>query len=560
VPRRLKPAIIAKLRGVAACLSFWLVLPAVVFGESESASNQAPTTGALPEASAASFRRAEASARVAGYALSKVQKWLHEVALPCQDPETKLLKMRGVWNYSNTAADCYPFLCWAAYFTDVEALEGPLRDVLHAEIKLCNHLDRIPVPYDFEKGRKADDPSMDTVMFGASEYVKDGLIAIVEITGKDEWFDRMVAIEEDLWKHAHVDTPYGKIPSDTRPVRDVEVDGEQLQSLTRLYAMTGDRKFLTWAERLGDYYLKRGDFVPPHLRDHGCEIVGGLGLLIGIESEINSPRLREYLPAMKHMLDQILARGVNRDGFMYNTIAGVESRFKPGSLSDGWGYNYVAFLCYDVAAGEPRYRSRVTEVLRKLGMPRYLEGGVAGTSGDSLADSAEGAMYLLNRVPVPEGFAWLDRWVDRGLVRSDVPLDEARLWGANKWESNCVRTVIMHAMRHTQGVVARPWRPDLQLGAAPLEDGLAVFLTADKPRKGILVFDVPRHAEYLGFQRDWPRMNALPEWFTVERQREYLVGDGEPKRTQTLTGRQLRQGLPAELKPGDPLRLTVLPR
>ena len=553
-------SIIARLCRIATCLSVLLLVPAAVFGQAESNNGRALKNDAGPEPVAESFQRAQKSARLAGYALGKVQRWLREVALPCQDPETKLLKMRGVWNYSNTAADCYPFLCWAAYVTDIEVLDGPLRDVLHAEMRLCNHLDRIPAPYDFEKGGKVDDPSMDTIMFGASEYVKDGLIAIVEITGKDEWFDRMVAIEEDMWKHAHVDTPYGKIPSDTRPVRDVEVDGEQLQALIRLYAMTGDRRFLTWAERLGDYYLKRGDFVPPHLRDHGCEIVGGLGLLVGIESEIGSPRLREYLPGMKHMLDEILAHGINADGFMYNTIEGVKSRFEPGSLSDGWGYNYVAFLCYDMAVGEPHYRSRVEATLRRLGTSRYLEGGVAGTGGDSLADSAEGAMYLLNRVTVPEGFVWLDRWMDRGLVRSEVPLQKARLWGANKWESNCVRTVIMHAMMHTQGIIARPWRPDMQLGAAPLADGVAVFLKAEKPWKGTLVFDIPRHREYLGFKKDWPRMNTLPEWFTVELQRRYVVRDRERDVSQSLTGQDLRAGLSAEFKPGEPLRLTVLPK
>ncbi|MFV2065774.1 MAG: hypothetical protein ACC645_02250 [Pirellulales bacterium] len=537
-------------RPIAACLGCLLFLATLT------------SHGAEPvdaKTAAESFERAAQSARLAGYALSKVQRWLREVALPSQDPETKLLKMRGVWNYSNTAADCYPFLCWAAYVTDLEALNGPLRDVLHAERKLCNHLDRIPAPYDFEKGAKVSDPSMDTLMFGASEYVKDGLIAIVEITGKDEWFERMVAIEEDMWKHAHIDTPFGKIPSDTRPVRDVEVDGEQLQALVRLYAMTGDRKFLIWAERLGDYYFKRGGFVPPHLRDHGCEIVGGLGLLLGIESEIGSPKFREYLPAMKHMLDEILARGTNPDGFMYNSIQGVKSPFKPGSLSDGWGYNYVGFLCYDIAVGEPHYRSRVEKTLRNLGKGQYMEGGVAGTGGDSLADSAEGAIYLLNRVNVPEGFLWLDRWMDRGLVRSDVPLDKARLWGANKWESNCVRTVIMHALMHTQGIIARPWRPDMQLGAVPLREGVAVFLRTGKPWKGTLVFDVPRHREYLGFKKDWPRMNTLPEWFTVEARRRYAVADQENNPSQPLSGQDLRDGIPVEVKPGEPLRLTVLP-
>ena len=521
-----------------------------------------PTTASRADESAAarSFQQAEQSAPLAGYALGKVQRWLHEVALPCQDPETKLLKMRGVWNYSNTAADCYPFLCWAAHVTDVDVLDGPLRDVLHAEIALCNHLDRIPAPYDFEKGAKVADASIDTLMFGASEYVKDGLIAIVEITGKDEWFDRMVAIEEDLWKHAHVETPYGKIPSDTRPVRDVEVDGEQLQALVRLYAMTGDPKYLTWAERLGDHYLKRGDFVPPHLRDHGCEIVGGLGLLVGIESEIGSPKLQEYLPPMKHMLDEILARGTNPDGFMFNTIEGVKSSFEPGSLSDGWGYNYVAFLCYDMALGKPHYRPRVESTLRNLGKARYMDGGVAGTGGDSLADSAEGAIYLLNRLPVPEGRVWLDRWMERGLIRSDVPLEKTRLWGANKWESNCVRTTIIHALMHTQGIIARPWRPDMQLGAAPLEGGVAVWLRAEKPWKGTLVFDVPRHRQYLGFQNDWPRMNTLPEWFTVEPKHRYEVADDGEKIPRSLTGHDLHEGLPLEATPSKPLRLTVLPK
>ena len=430
--------------------------------------------------------------------------------------------------------------------------------MLHAEIRLCNHLDRIPAPYDFEKGGKVDDLSRNELFFGASEYVKDGLIAIVEITGRDEWFDRMLAIEEDLWKHAHVDTPYGKIPSDSRPVRDVEVDGEQLQALARLYKMTGQKKFLVWAERLGDYYFERGDFVPPHLRDHGCEIVGGLGLLVGIESEIDSPKLEIYLPAMKRMLDGILARGTNPDGFMYNAIEGAESRFKPGSLSDGWGYNYVGFLCYDMAAGEPHYQDRIRQTLKNLGKPEYIEGGVAGTGGDSLADSAEGAMYLLNRLPVPEGFRWVDRWVDRGLIHSREPIGEVRLWGANKWESNCVRTVLMHAALHTQGTIARPWRRDMQLGAAPLGQGLAVVLNAKQPWRGTLVFDIPRHRLFLRFQQDWPRMHTLPEWFTVEPETQYIV-EGLLGGPQQMTGSRLRDGLPLELESGGELRLIVSP-
>jgi DUF1680 family protein len=80
---------------------------------------------------------------------------------------------------------------------------------------------------------------------GASEYAKDGLVPIVELTGRNQWFDRLRGITEDIFKNANFDTPYGRIPSD-----DMEVNGELLQVLPRLYAMTGEKKYLDWAHRL----------------------------------------------------------------------------------------------------------------------------------------------------------------------------------------------------------------------------------------------------------------------------------------------------------------------
>ncbi len=89
--------------------------------------------------------QASRSAQIAGYALSKVQRWLHEKALPTIDPATGLYPADGNWDYRDTGADCYPFLCWAAFVVDQDALNGPVRNVLRAEQKLCNHVDRIPV-------------------------------------------------------------------------------------------------------------------------------------------------------------------------------------------------------------------------------------------------------------------------------------------------------------------------------------------------------------------------------------------------------------------------------
>jgi hypothetical protein len=209
--------------------------------------------------------KARASAAIASPSLSKVQRWLHEAALPKIDPKTKLYisSDRGsaryresLWNYDDTAADTYPFLFWAAWYTDRDKINGPNLDVLEAEQRLCNHLDRIPTALNHRTLEKSIKSKDDTI-FGASEYVKDGLIAIVEVAGKDNpWFERMRGIEDDIWKHTDIETPYGRLPT-----LNLEANGDQLQALVRLFSMTGERKYLAWAERLADYYLLGCNFV-----------------------------------------------------------------------------------------------------------------------------------------------------------------------------------------------------------------------------------------------------------------------------------------------------------
>ncbi|MCP4783689.1 MAG: hypothetical protein GY903_10265 [Fuerstiella sp.] len=457
------------------------------------------------------------SAEIAGFTISKVQRWLHDVALQKIEPDTGLYHPDGNFNYQDAWADCYPFLVWAAWLTDLEALNGPVRDALHAEIKHC------------PKGFFTDPENT----FGGSEYVKDGLIAIVEITGRDEWFDRMRAVQDEIWANPTIDTPYGKIPS-----TNIEVNGEQIQALTRMYTMTGEKKYLEYAERLADYYLLSGDFVPTRLRDHGCEIIGGLGLLLAVESVHRPDKAKQYLPHMKKMLDTVLEKGTNEDGIMYDTLG------KPGSrLSDGWGYNYVAYLCYDWVADKPVYRAQMERTLRNLAKPAYQNRPWEGTSIDGFADSVEGGLYILNRLPVPEGLAWADREVGANIAYRH---DENQLWGTMKLQSNGVRTAIIHALMHTRGTIARPWQQGLKLGAIDRDSGIEIVLKSDKPYEGKLVFDLPRHRDYIGFRKDWPRMNTIPEWFTVDQEKNYTVEHDSAKKT--YTGAQLHDGLPVSLK------------
>jgi hypothetical protein len=500
------------------------------------------------------WHRAERSARYAGIALDKVQRWLREQCLSVHDKQSGLFRPAGrEWNYRDTAADCYPFYVWAAYYTDKKILDTIMIETLKAEQRLCNHLDRLPVHYDMDTEQKIV-TTFDTMIFGASEYAKDGLIPIVEITGKEyPWFNRMRDLVDDIFKHARIDTPYGKIPS-----TNIEVNGELLQLLPRLYSMTGDQKYLNWAHRLADYYLLSGNFVPSRLSDHGCEIIGGLGLLFAVDTAASQKKAEQYKPHIQYMFDEILRRGTNSDGIIIGSLQDSNGPHDNMTIQDGWGYDFVGFLDYDLALGTGHYREAIRRPMTNLLKPRYKKFNWGSNSRDNVADSVEGGLYLLYRIPVTEAFVWTDREIATLLVDH---VDSDRLWGVHKLEANTVRTVLIHTMLHTRNTIARPWRKGLQVGAAPFHDGICIYIKSDKAYEGRLQFDIPRHRIYMGFGKDWPRMNAVPEWFTVEpdKSHRYKVKDIDTEHTQILPGKLLSEGMPVLLEPNKPLRLIVTP-
>ena len=85
-----------------------------------------------------------------------------------------------------------------------------------------------------------------------------------------------------------------------------------------------------------------------------------------------------------------------------------------------------------------------------------------------------------------------------------------------------------------------------------------VVVRSEQAYNGRLEFDIPRHRIYMGFKKDWPRMNTLPEWFTVEPDRTYVVRDQKTGVARTFTGRQLHHGLDVSLKMGGAASLVVL--
>ena len=54
---------------------------------------------------------------------------------------------------------------------------------------------------------------------------------------------------------------------------------------------------------------------------------------------------------------------------------------------------------------------------------------------------------------------------------------------------------------------------------------------------------------------DYPRINQFPEWFTIDPQEEVSVEMCGARRK--YVGKDLLEGLPVKLEPGEQLRLTV---
>jgi len=257
------------------------------------------------------------------------------------------------------------------------------------------------------------------------------------------------------------------------------------------------------------------------------------------------------------MCDEIIRRGTNSDGIIVAKLQPKPGPHDNVTLRDGWGYDYVTFLDYDMATGEQRYREQVEFALSNLLKPRYKGFNWDHNSRDNIADSVEGGLYLLNRLPVSQGFQWADREIATVLVDTSKPLDETWLWDTHKLEANTVRTVLIHAIMHTRNIIARPWRRDLKLGAAPLGKGLAIVVKADKPYAGKIEFDIPRHRLYMAFKKDWPRMNTMPEWFTVEPDKTYLLKNLTTGTETRYTGKQLHEGVRLKLQAGLEQRLLL---
>lgn len=544
----------------AVAVTRWIPRPGEAFPEMRAlwdgalATNAAATTG-----EEALFQTAERHGRLFAEGLYRCRRYV-DGWLAHADPVTGLIprnlrESRDFWNGRDAAADNYPFMVLTAALTDRALFEGRMREMLKTEARVTARIDRLPDAYSFStKAWRTAKPDLDAAIFDGAEYVKDGLLPITEWLGASPWSERMIGIMDDIWKNAQIETPFGKIPT-----KNFEVNGDLLQACARLYWFTGDRKYLDWAIRLGDYYLL-GNQHPTRdmghlaLSDHSCEVINGLSELYVAVAK-SAPEKREAYRAPLHELyDRVLEIGCNEHGLMYagvNTRTGAHSQ----ELTDNWGYNYDGIYTAWLVDGTERYRDAVRKVLGNL-KAHYTGQVWQGGSADGYADSIEGALTLFNREPIPSAGEWIDSEI-RTMWAKQKADGVIEGWHG---DGNFARTTIMYVLWKTQGAHIEPWRADVRLGVVRGDDGrVFISLAADQPWEGRIIFDQPRHRTHLRLPLDYPRINQFPEWFAPEVDASFDLRNLTAGSKMNLRGRDLWDGIRVALEPGKELRLTVTP-
>jgi len=479
--------------------------------------------------------------------LKFVEGWMTKTDSTTGLIPTNLTNKTDVWEPHNSAADNYAFMVLTTYLLDKDLYNGKMLEMLKTEKQLTSRVKSLPDIWTFPKQNfLSDELKMSQVIFGTSEYIKDGLIPLNEYIGKSPWQERMLEMLDDLQEHllnpAGLETLYSE-----RMASVEEVNGNMLQILSRMYWTTGDQKYLDWAIKIGDYYflgerdLSQIEYL--RIRDHGCEIIGGLSELYVTLHFANPQKKELYKTRFYKVLDRVLEIGRNEDGLFYNAVNAKTGEIVDKKIVDNWGYIFDAYYSVYLVDKKEEYREAVLKGFTKLNS-NYRNYAWEGASHDGYADALESGINLYNREPVPE----LKSWIDSEMQVMFAMQQPDGIIGGWHGDGNFARTAIMYSLWKTRGATIQPWRSDVILGAEKTETETYFVLTAETDWEGKLVFDAPRHKTILHLPIDYPRINQFPEWFTAEEEKEYSVVSSNKEITGKYSGKQFVDGIPVKLK------------
>ncbi len=486
-----------------------------------------------------------------------VHGWLNHVDKTTGLIPANLSSSKDIWEPHNSAADNYAFMVLTSYLLDEDLYEGEMLEMLKTEKELTSRIKSLPDTWSFsKKSFLKEEPQPANILFGASEYIKDGLVPLMEYIGHSPWHDRMMEMLDDLLEYKGETGNLENVFHD-RMASVEEVNGELLQTLTRVFWMTGDKKYLDKAIEIGDYYLlgqrdlSKIEYL--RIRDHGCEIIGGLSELYVTVHFVDPAKKEQYKPALYNLLDRVLETGRNEDGLFYNAINPKTGEVVDKNIVDNWGYTFNAYYSVWLTDKKTEYRQAILDGFRNLNT-KYRNFNWEGSSHDGYADALESAINLFNREPVPD----LGNWIDSEIKVMFNMQQEDGIIGGWHGDGNFARTAVMYSLWKTLGARVKPWRRDVILGAATGDNEVCFVLTSENQWEGKLIFDTPRHKTILNLPIDYPRINQFPEWFTAEEDKEYNLIFSVNKTASKFTGKQLAEGIPIKLNPGEKLIISVL--
>jgi len=526
----------------------------------------------IAEAGGQIFDKASENAERANEGYVRIEKYMN-AWLSFADPESKLVprtldRDKDIWNANDCAADNFPFLVLTSFFVDRGKFGGIMREMLDSETRLTSRVQSLPDTYSFsKKDFLFEEVSMPRVIFGTTEYIKDGLLPVTEWLGQSPWSDRMLTMLRDMDKYVDVAGGFGEESFGSAP--DDEVNGELLQILARIYWFTGDERFLEWAVQIGDHFLLGEGYPLTHsdylrLRDHGCEVVSGLCELYVTLHYKDKAKKEAYRQPLYRLLDYVLQHGRNADGMFFNAINPQTGEVVAPALADTWGYTLNGYYAVYMVDSVEAYKGAVTKVFENL--HKYHNYNWENNGADGYADAIEGALNLYNRVRDERAAIWIDREIGvMWSMQDSAHRENARQWKGSGiiegWygDGNFARTTIMHNLWKSRGTYLQPWKPSVKLGAEMRGDSLFITLSSADAWKGKIFFDAVRHARQMKLPVDWPRINQFPEWFTVPEGSRYLLIDVAEQTSDEISGSDLLEGMVFSLGSGETKNLVVVP-
>jgi hypothetical protein len=306
------------------------------------------------------------------------------------DPSTGLIPRnirdsRDYWNAWDAAADNYPFMVLTASIQMPDFFKTTAPAMLEAEGRLTSRTGNLPDTYSFtKKGFRDEITDTNLVIYGATEYMKDGLIPLTEWLGKSEWGDRMIKILDDLPLGTYMVTEKTNPSLSTTQV--VEINGDLLQVLSRMYWFTGKREYLEWAAGIADYYLNEKNLPTVSLeslriRDHGCEIISGLCETYFAACYYWPEKYEQWNPYIHSMLNRILEVGSNEDGLFYNEINPVTGAVTSKGIADNFGYTLNAYCFVGEIDNTPEYRQAI---IKAPGSPKTTTAILTGKTAAAM--------------------------------------------------------------------------------------------------------------------------------------------------------------------------------